>query len=263
MDKKQFEDNFREFSKTLQRHVLDKFNQWSVKGFIDTYKNIYPISSDTKLISKVLEIHILPILIKFAFDIGFRTETAREQNYYPDISFICRKDESIKFAVDIKTTYRNLKRDGFCNGFTLGSHGEYFINRESIKNIQFPYSSYKSHYCLGIIYTRNENSDMSGIYEISQLSDISSVIKDIEFFFAEKWKIASDKSGSGNTANIGSIKKIDDIFAGKGAFVKYGEKLFDDYWANFGKITIRDKDGKSKKITSLGEFLIYRGIKAK
>ena len=260
MNKKEFENNFYEFSKTLQKHVLDKSNQWSIKGFIDAHKNIYSISSDTKLISKVLEIHILPILIDFAFNMGFRIETAREQNYYPDLSFVYLKDESIKFAVDIKTTYRDLKREGFCNGFTLGSHGEYFINRESTKNIQFPYNSYKSHFCLGIIYTRNEDADINNVYEISRLSDISSVIKDIEFFFAQKWKIASDSSGSGNTATIGSIKKTDDIFAGRGVFAKYGEKLFDDYWSNYGKITIRDKDGKSKKITKLEEFLIYRGI---
>nr|WP_330216919.1 type II restriction endonuclease [Helicobacter pylori] len=42
---------------------------------------------------------------------------------------------------------------GFCNGFTLGSHGEYFRNRTSTKNIQFPYSHYLAHTCLGILYT--------------------------------------------------------------------------------------------------------------
>ena len=33
-------------------------------------------------------------------------------------------------------------------------------------------------------------------------------IKNFTFFICEKWTIASDKSGSGNTANIGSIQKI-------------------------------------------------------
>ncbi len=32
------------------------------------------------------------------------------------------------FAVDFKTTYRLANNPEYCNGFTLGSHGEYFIN---------------------------------------------------------------------------------------------------------------------------------------
>ena len=37
--------------------------------------------------------------------------------------------------------------------------------------------------------------------------------------------------------------------------------MFDDYWMNYGKITIQDKDGKTKKITQLSDFLEYRRIK--
>lgn len=62
-----------------------------------------------------------------------------------------KQDNSIKFAVDFKSTYRKEKDK--CNGFTLGSHGEYFQQRSSTKNIQFPYKDYNAHFCLGIIYT--------------------------------------------------------------------------------------------------------------
>ena len=55
------------------------------------------------------------------------------QNYYPDITFVCKGNEDIKFAVDFKSTYR--KNQYMCNGFTLGSNGIYFQNRESTKNI--------------------------------------------------------------------------------------------------------------------------------
>ncbi|MDR0485623.1 MAG: EcoRV family type II restriction endonuclease, partial [Elusimicrobiota bacterium] len=152
------------------------------------------------------------------------------------------------------------KREGYCNGFTLGSHGQYFVDRQSSKNIQFPYESYAAHYCLGILYTRNENIDEKKIYKLDDIVSIASVIKNIEFFFIEKWKIASDKSGSGNTANIGSVKKIDDLLFGNGTFAKYGETIFDDYWINYGKITIKNKNGNLKKITNIDEFLQYRGI---
>ena len=76
---------------------------------------------------------------------------------------------------------------------------------------------------------------------------------------AEKWHIASDKSGSGNTANIGSITKIEDILSGNGMFRQLGEQWFDDYWMNYGKITTKTKEGETKQITTLEAFVKYRG----
>lgn len=259
-NKSDFEKEFTGFAKTLSKYVCDEMNCWTVKGFIDIHKNIYSISSDTKIISKILEIHIFPLILEFANKIGYKIVLSEYQNYYPDITFICKSDETIKFAVDFKSTYR--KNEIKCNGFTLGSHGNYFRNRESTKNIQFPYNQYTAHYCLGIIYTRiNNDIDETKKYGLSELANISSVIKDIDFFFVEKWKIASDTSGSGNTANIGSITNIQDLFNGNGLFSKYSENIFDDYWINYGKITIQLPNGKTKNITKLSEFLKYRGIK--
>ena len=143
------------FVSSLDEHVSTDDGQWSIKGFIDVCRNIYTISSDTKIISKILEIHLFPRILGFAEDIGYRVVLAEHQNYYPDISFVCAENEDIKFAVDFKTTYRLPDYPEFCNGFTLGSHGEYFVNRSSSKNIQFPYSQYQAHFCLGIIYSRH------------------------------------------------------------------------------------------------------------
>ena len=83
-------------------------------------------------------------------------------------------------------------------------------------------------------------------------------MKNFHFFVTEKWKIASDKGGSGNTANIGSINNISDIVNGKGMFSKLGESWFDDYWMNYKKITIPDGKGGTKKISTLQEFVEYR-----
>ena len=243
---------------SLDEHVSTDDGQWSIKGFIDVCRNIYTISSDTKIISKILEIHLFPRILSFAEDIGYRVVLAEHQNYYPDISFVRADNEDIKFAVDFKTTYRLPDYPEFCNGFTLGSHGEYFVNRTSSKNIQFPYSQYQAHFCLGIIYSRHI-VDETRTYDFEELRSITSVIKDFEFFVAEKWKIASDKSGSGNTANIGSINKIEDIVSGRGMFSDLGEEWFDDYWMNYGKITITEESGKTKQIRNLKDFVAYRG----
>lgn len=231
-------------------------------GFIDIFKNIYTISSDTKIVSKVLELHLFPHFLSFAQSIGYEVELATHQNWYPDLTFIKLDNPSIKFAVDIKTTYRDAEYPGFCNGFTLGSHGEYFINRQSTKNIQYPYEDYSGHFCLGIIYTRVASGkvDETKIYSIEDLENIPSVVNNFTFFAEEKWRISSDKGGSGNTANIGSIQKIDDILSGNGVFANAGEELFDGYWANFGKMEVSDNKGGYKKLSSFEEYLSFRGL---
>ena len=163
--------------------------------------------------------------------------------------------------MDLKTTCRLPDNSDFCNGFTLGSHGEYFTNRKSYKNIQFPYSEYLGHFCLGIIYSRvaPDKTYESETYRLEELQSIASVIGDFQFFVHEKWEIAGDYQGSSNTANIGSIVKISDILEGNGVFKKLGEKWFDDFWMNYGKIQVTLPNGKVKKITSLKDYLVYRG----
>lgn len=232
-----------------------------MKGFIDAFRNVYTISSDTKIVSEILEIHLFPQILAFAEQHGFAVVLAEHQNYYPDISFVFKADESVKFAVDFKTTYRNPSKPWMCNGFTLGSHGKYFEDRESKKNIQFPYGSYTGHFCLGIIYDRAEGAtiDETQCRPLEELDSITSVISNIQFFAVEKWQIASEKPGSGNTANIGSIKRIECIISGKGMFANLGEDWFDDYWMNFAKIIKKTPSGKTDKINTLEEFVRYRG----
>lgn len=127
MTKEQFIDKFKDFVKSMTDYVSTKAKYWNVKGFIDTEKNIYTISQDTKIISKLLEIQLFPKFKEFADIHGFEVILAEKQNWYPDMSFVSKTDNTIKYALDIKTTYRLKTHKGFCNGFTLGSHGAYFM----------------------------------------------------------------------------------------------------------------------------------------
>ncbi len=262
-EKKQFGLELKNFADTLAM-CISQNDEWTIRGFIDIFKNIYTISEDTKIISKVLELHLFPYFVSFAEAKGYIIELATHQNWYPDMTFISKSDPNIKFAVDLKTTYRDEKHPGFCNGFTLGSHGEYFVDRTSRKNIQYPYKDYCGHFCLGIIYSRKNISKNEELktYSIDQLDQIPSVIEDFLFFAEEKWRIASDKGGRGNTANIGSIQKISDILSGNGVFALAGEEIFDDYWANFGKIEIPGQNSVRKKLSSFDEYIAYRGLPA-
>jgi hypothetical protein len=259
-EKENFIGKLEEFVTSLKSHISTDDGQWTVKGFIDVFKNVYTVSSDTKIVSKILEIHLFPKILEFAQINGYKVVLAEHQNYYPDISFVKADDEAIRFAVDFKTTYRNPKKPHLCNGFTLGSHGEYFENRTSTKNIQFPYGSYSAHFCLGIIYDRTEGTtiDETEVRKIDELHSIASVVRNFHFFVTEKWKIASDKGGSGNTANIGSINNIAHIVTGEGMFSKLGEHWFDEYWMNYKKITVQDGKGGTKKISTLREFVEYK-----
>lgn len=280
--KEEFEKSLNEFVRELKTFVSTDSGEWTVKGFIDIYKNIYTISSDTKIVSKILEIHIFPQILQFAEKFGYKIILAEHQNWYPDITIIDINNADAKFALDLKTTFR---RNSKTAGFTLGSHGSYFKERDKSKNIQFPYSAYLGHYCLGIIYTREEFQDdlaETEVFQVKELEEeygvrnklfkdriitnvanlksITSVIKDFDFFAVEKWKIASDKRGSGNTANIGSINDINDLKAGNGVFSKLGEEWFDEYWVNYGLATMI-KDGKTVRVSSIWDFLEFKGRK--
>jgi hypothetical protein len=125
-----------------------------------------------------------------------------------------------------------------------------------------PYNQYSAHFCLGAIYSRSDKSLSCELnkYNIENLESIVSVIKDFQFFVCEKWEIASDSQGSGNTANIGSIVRIEDILAAKGVFYNLGEEVFDDYWTNYGRMMVKDKNGKRKKMTKISEFCKYKRI---
>ncbi|GAT32465.1 restriction endonuclease EcoRV [Terrimicrobium sacchariphilum] len=298
-EKAAFKAALKEFASDLQHYVSSEDGQWAVKGFIDVFRNIYTITADTKIVSKILEVHLFPKILAFAEEHNLKVVLAEKQNWYPDFSFVGAADPEIKFAVDLKTTYRDPDRPGYVNGFTLGSHGEYFTNRSSTKNIQFPYKDYFGHFCLGAIYTRTVEEDLTGmevysvkelgsdpaaaevpqkplggvleeddhkrrtfelkLKKVNRLQSIASVVRDFEFFACEKWELASDRAGSGNTANIGGIQSIEDIKTGNGVFVNLGEEIFDEYWMNHGKLKIL-KEGKEKAITKLDEYLIHRNL---
>jgi hypothetical protein len=235
---------------TQLQTLAEKFNNlvttangdWVVKGFIDVFKNVYTISGDTKVISKVVELTLFPHFIEFAKDFGFKVVLAREQNHYPDLTFI--DDGNKKFAVDLKSTYRTS--GDTVSTMTLGAFTGYFRNRDSNKNITFPYREYSGHFVLGVIYSRAEiRVDELKVHQVGELgfgksksrkptirslAEIPSVVTNLQFFAQPKYRIAKDQPGSGNTKNIGAVSSISALLNGNGPFAKLGEEVFDDYW---------------------------------
>lgn len=297
-----FEENFNTFIPELTKALtVPKGRDWSVKGFIDIHKNIYSISNDTKVVSKIIELMIFPKLLIFAKQNDLELKLSPYQNYYPDVTFIDK--EGKKYAVDLKSTYRASKDK--VNGMTLGAFTGYFRNRESSKNTLYPYGEYHKHYVFGIIYSRtdirkieeyifslgitmtqiqkklfveyiNENSDEKWknilekinltpkdrikidtfliteiqIHTLDTFTQIQSVVRDFDFFLQEKWKIATDKAGSGNTKNIGSELNINKLKSGQGLFQRefkmQGQKIFDNYWMNYETKSMAKDVGRDK-----------------
>jgi len=255
-----------DFRKKLQKHIMlfnkavsTKNGDWVVKGFIDIAKNIYTISDDTKVISKIMELLLFPKICQFAEANRYKMVLSKEQNFYPDISFIDVANN--KFALDFKSTYQKAKNT--VNGMTLGAFTGYFRDRKSTKNITFPYEDYAGHFVLGVIYSRAIiDKDERGIYRLKDLKNITSVIHDFMFFVQEKYKIAIGRPGSGNTKNIGSVTKIDDLINGKGPFSNLGEEIFNDYWMYYlTKDMARAIDLKAAPYKNLEEYKEYKKIK--
>ncbi len=82
-ERERFKRELKKFAERLGQQIA-RDDEWTIKGFIDLFKNIYSLSSDTKLISKIIELHIIPQFATFAESIGYKIELAAHQNWYPD-----------------------------------------------------------------------------------------------------------------------------------------------------------------------------------
>ena len=256
-----------EFLQSLQKQVSEynsiiatEKGDWIVKGFIDIYKNIYTISVDTKVVSKVIELLLIPAFEKFAKENDLVLENQKKQNFYPDLTFVSNKSGE-KFAVDIKSTVKDSENK--IKSMTLGTFQGYFRNRKTKvwESIAYAYDDYSCHIVLGVIYSQvTDKPNEKDIYKLEEIDKIESVIKDFQFFAQPKYKIASATKGSGNTRNIGSTRSIEELINGTGIFSKLGEEVFDDYWMYF----VDEQSSKEKSIlrpyTNLKNYLEHKEI---
>ena len=229
MTKEEFFDLLTEEVKTYKQYLETDSEDWIVKGFIDVDKNVYTITNDTKVVSKIIEILLIPKLDKFARNHGLELELPSKQNFYPDLTF--KDKEGHLFAVDFKSSYYDGES---VNGLTLGSYWGYFRERDTVKSMDYTYNSYSSHTVLGMLYKQSVTDDNEkDVYSVDEIEAIHSVIEKFIFFVQPKWKIANDIPGSGNTRNIGGITNIQKLLNGQGPFAELGEDVFDDYWMNY------------------------------
>ena len=126
MGKNTFQNLLAEEVRTYKALLETKSGDWIVKGFVDINRNVYTVTNDTKVVSKIIEIILIPRLYAFAKRNGLTMELPSAQNYYPDLTF--KDNEGNLFAVDFKSSYYG--EDGRVNGLTLGSYWGCFRNRD-------------------------------------------------------------------------------------------------------------------------------------
>ena len=224
-------------------------NGYSLCGFVDRKARIYPLGSDTKVLSTLFEIIARQAVFSYAKHAELQLVEPKKQNHYPDFTLMRDKDDGEKIALDVKTTYRREGQPRF--DYTLGSYTSYIRPETESKNIVFPYSQYKQHWIIGFVYDRSEGMPEVGgrVYSFDTLEQIPVPFQNVEIFIQEKWRIAGDKAGSGNTANIGSIRgTIVDFRDGKGIFVSEAEFL--DYWRGYR----RTSEERSSTYSSFLEY---------
>ena len=208
---------------------------FDVLGILSKDGKVYSLGTDTKVISTVFELVTRPLVYEVANNYGFAVQEPLQQNYYPDFTLMRSESDSQKIAVDVKTTYRRFTATGkWKASFTLGSYTSFM--RNNTKNILYPYDEYAKHYIIGFIYTRGQSDDLQ-VFSYGEHGQAARPFSDVGWFVQEKYRIASERPGSGNTTNIGSIvaSSNEEFAAGNGPFAHFGEEVFLDYWRNFGR----------------------------
>lgn len=220
----------------------------NVYGILDSQDNIHTLGTDSKIIGRIFEMLVQPVLKKIANKHNLILKTPESQTIYPDFVMMTSEDSNEKIAIDVKTTY--VVNDDSRIVFTLGSFGSYM--RNNTKNIEYKYTDYCKHFVICFIYKRNDSAQGSKVFNYKSKDSIEYPFTDVRYFIQEKYKIAGDKPGSGNTENIGSFstKSFEDLKNGTGPFASYGKEVFDLYWKYYPEYR-----AASKEYTSLPEFL--------
>ena len=193
-----------EFMNALKTELTARTGFYEVCGIVDRERRVYPLGSDTKVLSTVFELIARPVIFQLAEERGLQVVEPASQNHYPDFTLLKNNADHDKIAIDVKTTYR--KPNGMFT-YTLGGYTSFIRKGNEGKNIVFPFNQYAAHWVIGFVYDRvaTKKSADSHIFDVSDLQKIPLAFANVAFFIQEKWRISSDRAGSGNTTNIGSI----------------------------------------------------------
>jgi hypothetical protein len=232
-----------DFGASLTAFLGDASSLFNIRGYVRDDGLIHPLETDSKVLAALFELATKKRLRELAKKHGLTLETPPEQNYYPDFTLTREaEDGSVLFraAVDVKTTYVDAPHDAF--KYTLGSYTGCIHPARSTKNCHYPYETYHQHWVVGFVYERAARECAAdALYAPDELADVPLPLKNVRHFVQEKWRVAGDKPGSGNTSNIGSITgSLGAFVRGQGVFASDAEFLA--YWRNYEEKNFRNVD---------------------
>ncbi len=222
------------FKQAFEAKLAASTHKYAISGVVGQDGTVYPLGSDTKVLSTIFELFTRPLMMELAQEAGLQLIEPSAQNHYPDFTLCVDPSCKNKIAVDVKTTYIENPNDTF--GFTLGGYTSFIRPGNERKNIVFPFTDYAEHWVIGYVYERvaEKRAAAHAVYSLNQIQDIPLPYKNVRVFVQEKWRISSDRAGSGNTTNIGSlVGRIEQFNNGAGPF--RDEHEFLDYWRNYGR----------------------------
>lgn len=128
------------FNEQIENNYPDGLD-WSLVGILTKKQEVYTLSYDSKILSKIFEILCEPLVRNIADDLGMIMEKSN-QTVYPEFTLFNVEEPMEKVAIDIKSTYRQFNQDGSIRPFTftLGSYRSFL--RNNTKNIKYPYNQY-------------------------------------------------------------------------------------------------------------------------
>lgn len=239
-------------SEILSSELEKLADSYAVCGIVDQAGCVYPLGADTKVLSTIFELVSRPAVYAAGKTLGYKIYEPTVQNHYPDFTFHKGLEAKGKIAIDVKTTYRIKDDDKF--NYTLGGYTSFIRPGNEGKNIAFPFDHYAEHWVIGFVYNRiaEKKAGAEHRYRVDQIANIPLPFGNVEVFVQEKWRIASDKAGSGNTTNIGSIHgTLEDFKAGKGPFTSEDEFL--DYWRAYGRTK-----AEREAFSSIDQFRVFK-----
>lgn len=227
---------------------------WEVQGFVDNHGYVYPIDTDTKVLSTVFERLSSPVLRSIAKKYGYQVETAN-QTTYPDFTISKFEYGQLvhRIAIDIKSTYRSASM-----GFTLGGYNSFL--RNGTKNILHPYATYNEHWVVGFVYSQKSAFREYDLENMPRSGEISCSYRDVHVFVRSKYLLSGLRAGSGNTKNIGSFKARNDsdfsMLVGPFAVFSDAKGAHDHYWRRY-EVYVTTIQTESDLINH-PDFAVYR-----
>ena len=144
------------FGAAFAKKLGEESQTYNVSGIVTADRRVYPLGTDSKVLSTIFEAIARPIIHAIAKENGFIVHEAEAQNSYPDFTLMKDKDDKAKIAVDIKSTYRDKANQRV--SFTLGGYTSFI--RDPCKSIEFSYDEYAEEWVIGYIYKRKKPEEV-------------------------------------------------------------------------------------------------------